>query len=102
MRLLNLTRFAIYPAIDYYYFYMIQTVVTPRKEHFDMAVTLPAEYIGKEVHVLFYIDDEIKKTVASIVSKKQPSDFFGILSPEEGEKFDKHIQQIRAEWNRSF
>ncbi len=81
---------------------MIQTVVTPQKQDFDMAVSLPADYIGKEVHVLFYIDDEVKKTTTSILPKKKPSDFFGILTKEEGENFDKHIQQIRDEWDRNF
>ena len=80
---------------------MIQTIVTPQKEDFDMVVSLPADYVGKEVHVLFYIDDEVKKTTASLKSGKKPSDFFGILTKEEGEKFDKHIQQMRGEWERN-
>lgn len=80
---------------------MIQTVVTPQKKDFDMSVSLPADYVGKEVHVLFYIDEEVKKTIASVLPKKKPSDFFGILTKEEGEKFEKHIQQMRGEWERS-
>jgi hypothetical protein len=82
--------------------HMIQAIVTPLQEDFDMAVTLPADYIGKKVHVLFYTDDEIKQTNAAILPKKKPSDFFGILSAEEGEMFDRHIQQMRTEWNRYF
>jgi hypothetical protein len=80
---------------------MVQTIVTPRKEEFDMSVSLPADYVGKEVHVLFYTDDEVQKTTVSVVSKKKPSDFLGILTKEEGDKFDKHIQQIRGEWERN-
>lgn len=80
---------------------MIQTVVKPRKKDFDMAVSLPMNYVGKEVHVLFYIDDEVKNTIGSILPKKKPSDFFGILTKEEGDEFDKHIQQMRGEWERN-
>ncbi len=76
---------------------MIQTVVTPQKENFDMSVLLPTNYVGKKVYVLFYIDDEIKKTTVSVLSKKKPSDFFGILTKDEGERLDKHIKQMRCE-----
>lgn len=41
---------------------------------------------------------EIKEVRAS--SSKKPSDFFGIFTTEESEKFDKHIQQTRNEWDR--
>ena len=80
---------------------MVQTIVKPLKENFDMEVLLPADYVGKNVHVLFYIDEEIKNATASIIPKKRPSDFFGILNREEGDKFDKHIKEIRGEWDRS-
>ena len=63
---------------------MIQTVVTPKKEDFDMSVSLPSIYVGKKVHVLFYIEDEVQKAPASVSSIKKPSDFFGILTKEEG------------------
>ena len=80
---------------------MIQTEVTPQKETFDMAVSLPADYVGKLVHVLFYIDEEVKKTTSVTTTTKKPSDFFGILTKEEGEKFDNHIRQMRGEWERN-
>ncbi len=79
---------------------MVQTIVTPQKEKFDMTVSLPTDYVGKEVHVLFYIDEEVKNTVASVAGSKKPSDYIGILTAEEGNSFDKHIQQMRTEWNR--
>jgi hypothetical protein len=79
---------------------MIQTTVTPHKKDFDMTVSLPADYVGKEVHVLFYIDEELERTTSTILPQKKPSDFFGILTKEEGKKMDMHIQQMRNEWNR--
>jgi hypothetical protein len=80
---------------------MVQTIVRPKESSFDMAVSLPNDYIGKVVHVLFYIDEEIKTTTSTVLSKKKPSDFFGILNKEEGEKFENHINKIRTEWDRN-
>jgi hypothetical protein len=81
---------------------MIATVVTPLNANFDMQVLLPLDYVGKKVHVLFYIDEEVKETTAAIVPKKKPSDFFGTLSPEEGEKMQAYVTQSRNEWDRNF
>lgn len=80
---------------------MIQTIVTPEKTDFNMAVTLPDDYVGKKVYVLFYVDEEVKKTTASILSTKKPSDFFGTLSFEDGEKMQTYITQSRNEWERN-
>ncbi len=66
-----------------------------------MMVSLPVDYVGKEVHVLFYIDEEVKETKASILPTKKPSDFFSTLSLEEGEKMQKYINQSRNEWERN-
>ena len=49
---------------------MVQTTVRPKNSDFDMAVSLPNNYVGKEVHVLFYIDEEVKTTQASVLSTK--------------------------------
>ncbi|MBE9465218.1 hypothetical protein ACFP1I_15605 [Dyadobacter subterraneus] len=67
-----------------------------------MSISLPDAYVGKEVHVLFYIDDEVKQTTASVLPKKKPSDFFGTLSIEEGEKMQEYVTQSRNEWERNF
>lgn len=74
---------------------MILQVITPEKETFDLPVSLPKSYLGKEVHCLFYIEEEAKNISIPAPSDKKPSDFFGILNQEESEKFEKHIQQIR-------
>ena len=80
---------------------MIQTVVTPQKTDFDMSVSLPDDYVGKQVHVLFYIDEEVKQTTASVLPQKKPSDFFGTLSKEDGEKMQAYVVQSRNEWERN-
>ena len=35
------------------------------------------------------------------IEKKKPSDFFGTLSKEEGEKFHTYITKAREEWGRN-
>jgi hypothetical protein len=80
---------------------MILQVITPDKEVFDLPVSLPTSYLGKQVHCLFYIEEEAKSIPVATPSKKKPSDFFGILNQEESEKLEQHIQQIRSEWDRS-
>ncbi len=79
---------------------MVQTIITPEKANLDISVLLPETYVGKQVHVLFYTDDEVNNAVASVPLKKKPSDFFGTLSEEEGEKLQQYIIQSRNEWER--
>jgi hypothetical protein len=81
---------------------MVQTIVTPQKTNFDMSVSLPNDYVGKQVHVLFFIDEEITATTASVIHKKKPSDFFGTLSNEDGEKMQAYLTKSRNEWDRNF
>jgi hypothetical protein len=76
---------------------MIQATIIPQKT--DVNFSFPKNYIGKKVHAIFYIEDEITN-ISTIVPQKKPSDFFGILTTEEADKFEKHTQQMRKEWNR--
>ena len=82
---------------------MILQVITPQNETYDLKVSFPKDYLGKQVHCLFYIEEEAKSnTPIAMLQKKKPSDFFGILTKEEGEKFHTHITQMRSEWDRNF
>lgn len=80
---------------------MIQTIVTPERANIDISVLLPDAYIGKQVHVLFYTDDEVKNTPVSVSPRKKPSDFAGTLSKETANELLKHIEQSRNEWERN-
>lgn len=80
---------------------MIQTVVTPPQANFDMKVALPDNYVGKKVHVFFYIDEEVQETTAALLPKKKPSEFFGTLSLEDGEKMQAYLSKSRDEWERN-
>lgn len=77
---------------------MIQATIIPQKE--DVNFLLPKNYIGKKVHAIFYIEDEISQ-LPNTTSSKKPSDFFGIFNAEEADKFEKHTQKIRTEWDRN-
>lgn len=77
---------------------MIQTTIVPQKK--DVNFSFPEDYIGKKVHAIFYVDDEISQMPTAVVPKK-PSDFFGSLSAEEGEKMHLHAIQTRNEWDRN-
>ena len=76
-------------------------VITPHQETFNLPVSLPKNYLGKQVHCLFYIEEEAKTISVTAPAKKKPSDFFGILTKTEGEKFQQHIEQIRGEWEKN-
>ena len=77
---------------------MIQATIIPQKT--DVSFSFPKDYIGKKVHAIFYIDDEISQMPITVPSKK-PSDFFGTLTAEEGEKMHLHAAQTRNEWDRN-
>ena len=81
---------------------MVQTIVTPKKVNVDISVLLPDDYVGKKVHVLFYTDEEMDKPLQSALPKKKPSDYFGTLSPADGEQLQEHITNSRNEWERDF
>lgn len=76
---------------------MIQATIIPDKT--EVNFSFPQNYVGKKVHAIFYIEDEISQMPA-VGSLKKPSDFFGIFNKEEADKFEKHSQQIRNEWDR--
>lgn len=79
---------------------MILQVITPQKETFDLPVAFPKDYLGKQVFCLFYIKEEAQTLDIPLFSKKKPSDFFGTLSAEQGEKMQAYILQSRSEWER--
>ena len=81
---------------------MIETIVTTQKTSLDISVNVPDNYLGKPLHVVIYTDDEAKNTIVPISGKKKPSDFFGTLSLEEGEKLQEYITKSRKEWERDF
>ena len=81
---------------------MIETIVTTQKTNLDISVTVPDDYVGKPLHVIIYSDDEPRSAVTNEIMKKKPSDFFGTLSKEDGEKLHEYVIKSRREWERNF
>lgn len=61
------------------------------------------EQMAEALQIPFDIIEESSFSTEKIIreGKKKPSDFFGILTPEEGKKFDTHIKEMRSEWERN-
>lgn len=77
---------------------MIQTTIIPSNS--KVSFTIPDNYIGKKVHALIYIEEEITEAVETLPAQK-PSDFFGTLSVEDGAKMQLNVLETRNEWNRN-
>jgi len=76
---------------------MIKTVISPKKSTYPLPI--PANYVGKTIEVLLYSIDEPVESKEKLT--KKPSDFFGSLSQEAGDKFHTYINQSRTEWDRN-
>jgi hypothetical protein len=76
---------------------MVKTIVTPQDNNYNL--TIPANYIGRKIEILLYAIDEVVEEKNT--ARKKPSDFFGTLTQEEGEKFHNYILQARNEWDRN-
>ena len=74
---------------------MIRTVVTPTNE--DLHLSIPKDYIGKQIEVLLFSIDEIKKEK---VKKPKINKLRGSLnlSEEQYKDFQEHAKNIRNEW----
>ena len=76
---------------------MIRTVVTPLNT--DLHLSIPKDYIGREIEVLLYAKDELEEN-KKIKPKKTMANFTGILSENEYQALKSHTLQARKEWNR--
>jgi hypothetical protein len=75
---------------------MIRTSITPTNN--NCLITIPTNYIGKELEVFIYAKDEL---IFEKNSKKSSSSRFkGILTIEEANNYQKHISKSRLEWER--
>lgn len=81
-------------------FNVIQTIITTQKSSLDISVLVPDDYVGKQLHVLIYKEEEVNMATAMANAHKKPSDFFGTMTLEEGEKMHEYVAQSRKEWER--
>lgn len=76
---------------------MIKTTVTPKNNQINLSI--PNNYIGKEIEVLIYAKDEVD--VDNEKPKLSMADFCGVLSEDDYQALKEHTEQSRKELNRS-
>jgi hypothetical protein len=75
---------------------MVKTVITPQNN--TVVIAVPNGYIGKEIEVLLFSKDELTEEVKGKTSNSVR--FKGLLTTEEGERFEEYLKQVRNEWDR--
>ena len=76
---------------------MIKTIAIPQKNNYNLAI--PNKYIGKKIEILFYAIDELTEQSDSPKKLKLSEKYKGSISKEQGGDLNKHINQMRSEWN---
>jgi hypothetical protein len=74
---------------------MIRTIVTPQNN--NLTVSIPNNYIGKEIEVLLYSKEELGEEIPK--QKKKMSDFWGTLSDQTATEMLQEVEQGRKEWD---
>jgi len=75
---------------------MIKTVVTPESN--TLHLSIPNDYVGKEIEVLLYSKDELVERKS--VKTNNAARFKGLLTNEEANKYHAYLKQARSEWSR--
>ncbi|MCL2413660.1 MAG: hypothetical protein FWC94_00185 [Bacteroidales bacterium] len=76
---------------------MTRTSIIPDTNRFYLSI--PQQYVGKEVEVLIFPKSEITEMVKP--AKKNMAQYRGILSKKEGENLQKYILKARKEWQKT-
>ncbi len=76
---------------------MIRTVVTPQNT--ELHLSIPKDYVGKQVEVLVYTTDEV---AAETAPTKSTSSLRGKLhlSNEQHKDFHQYLSDVRTEWDK--
>lgn len=69
---------------------MIRTSITPKRQ--DISLTVPEEYVGKKVEILYYLVDELHEMP---IEKNNMEQFWGMLSDESALELHKLTFQNR-------
>ena len=76
---------------------MIRTTIIPTDT--DIHLSIPEDYVGKEIEVMCYPLDELTQTKTPV---KKMVDFKQILTVEEADNLQNYVKKSREEWNRNF
>ena len=74
---------------------MIKTIVVPQNNNYNL--TIPNNYIGKKIEILFYALDEVVEE-KPIATKKTMTDFWGVISDETALELHKEVEESRNSW----
>jgi hypothetical protein len=75
---------------------MIRTTITPVNTNIHLSI--PKDYVGKQIEVLLYATDELNRTNHGTANNA--ARFKGLLTDEEAEKYHHYLKQARNEWDR--
>jgi hypothetical protein len=73
---------------------MIKTSIIPHNN--TLQLSIPTQYIGKELEVLVYAKEELDQQKES---KTDMARFKGVLTAEEANQLHNYINQARNEWD---
>lgn len=76
---------------------MTRTSIIPNTDR--LYLSIPQQYIGKEVEVLIFPKSHI--TEIADLPKKNMAQYRGVLSKKEGENMQRYILKARKEWQRT-
>lgn len=75
---------------------MMKTVLIPEDNMLHLSI--PDNYVGKEIEVLLYAKEELIEEKAA--AGRNAARFKGLLSNEEADRYHAYLRQTRNEWNR--
>ena len=75
---------------------MVKAIVTPHNN--TVVISVPNNYIGKELEVLLYAKDEVADE--KVRKTGNAAQYKGLFTKEEGEKYRQYLKQVRSEWDR--
>lgn len=75
---------------------MIRTKIVPKDR--NLVLPIPESYVGKEVEVLLYTNDDLANEPAS--APKKMSYFSGLLSDSDYQSLKASAQNARDSWTR--
>ncbi len=74
---------------------MVRTIIIP--ENTDVQLTIPNEYVGKEIEITILALDEL--TASKPISGTM-ADFWNTMSDDTANTLHKDVEQTRNEWER--
>ena len=76
--------------------HMIRATIRPLNT--DIHISIPSEYVGKNIEVLLYATDEATNIIPE---ENTMARFKGILTPEEAEHLQEYVKKSREEWSKN-